>query len=34
MSDPLPPPAGPTMEQLKGALKAFKKRLKGPASGT
>jgi hypothetical protein len=28
MSDPLPPPAGPTKEQLKGALKAFKKRLK------
>jgi hypothetical protein len=28
MSDPPPPPAGPTKEQLKGALKAFKKRLK------
>jgi hypothetical protein len=27
MSDPTPP-AGPTKEQLKGALKAFKKRLK------
>ncbi len=27
MSDPLPP-AGPTREQLKAALKAFKKRLK------
>jgi hypothetical protein len=28
MSDPTPPPAEPTKEQLKGALKAFKKRLK------
>ena len=28
MSDALPPPAGPTKEQLKGAMKAFKKRLK------
>jgi len=28
MSDPTPPPAVPTKEQLKGALKAFKKRLK------
>jgi hypothetical protein len=28
MSDPSPPPAEPTKEQLKGALKAFKKRLK------
>ena len=28
MSDALPPPAEPTKEQLKGALKAFKKRLK------
>jgi hypothetical protein len=27
MSD-LPPPAGPTREQLNGALKAFKRRLK------
>jgi len=27
MSDPTPP-AGPTKEQLKGAMKAFKKRLK------
>jgi hypothetical protein len=28
MSDPTPPPAGPTREQLKGAMKAFKRRLK------
>ncbi|MFL6110875.1 MAG: hypothetical protein ACJ786_05935 [Catenulispora sp.] len=28
MPDPTPPPAEPTKEQLKGALKAFKKRLK------
>jgi hypothetical protein len=28
MSDATPPPAEPTKEQLKGALKAFKKRLK------
>jgi hypothetical protein len=28
MADPTPPPEGPTKEQLKGALKAFKKRLK------
>ena len=28
MSDSHPPPAGPTKEQLKGALKAFKRRLK------
>ena len=28
MSDPTPPPAEPTKEQLKGALKAFKKRLR------
>jgi hypothetical protein len=28
MSDPIPPPAGPTKEQLKAAFKAFKKRLK------
>ena len=28
MSDSHPPPAGPTREQLKGALKAFKRRLK------
>ena len=28
MSDAPPPPAGPTKEQLKGALKAFKRRLK------
>jgi hypothetical protein len=28
MSDPTPPPAEPTREQLKGAMKAFKKRLK------
>lgn len=26
--DPTPPAAGPTKEQLKGAFKAFKKRLK------
>jgi hypothetical protein len=28
MSEPTPPPAGPTKEQHKGALKAFKRRLK------
>jgi hypothetical protein len=28
MSDPTPAPAEPTKEQLKAALKAFKKRLK------
>lgn len=28
MSDPTPSPAEPTKEQLKGAFKAFKKRLK------
>ena len=28
MSDPVPSPAEPTKEQLKGAFKAFKKRLK------
>jgi hypothetical protein len=28
MSDPTPPPAQPTKEQLKGAMKAFKRRLK------
>jgi len=28
MSDAPPPPAGPTKEQLKGAMKAFKRRLK------
>ncbi len=28
MSDETPPAEGPTKEQLKGALKAFKKRLK------
>ena len=28
MSEPTPPPAEPTKEQLKGAFKAFKKRLK------
>lgn len=28
MPDPMPPAAGPTKEQLKGAMKAFKRRLK------
>jgi hypothetical protein len=28
MSDSPPPPARPTKEQLKGALKAFKRRLR------
>jgi hypothetical protein len=28
MSEPPPPAGGPSKEQLKGALKAFKKRLK------
>ena len=28
MSEPTPPPTGPTKEQLKQAFKAFKKRLK------
>jgi hypothetical protein len=28
MADTTPPPAEPTKEQLKGAMKAFKKRLK------
>lgn len=28
MSEPIPTPIEPTKEQLKGALKAFKKRLK------
>jgi hypothetical protein len=28
MSDSTPVPAGPTKEQLKGAMKAFKRRLK------
>lgn len=28
MTEPIPAEAGPTKEQLKGALKAFKKRLK------
>jgi hypothetical protein len=28
MTDPPPPPTGPIKEQLKGAFKAFKKRLK------
>jgi hypothetical protein len=28
MSEPMPPPEGPSKEQLKAAFKAFKKRLK------